>query len=398
MNNKLLGMSIICFGFAEWDNPYKTNQHHLMQRFSADNKVLFIESLGLRQPTVQGKDIKRMARRVVKWLKGVRRVSPSLFVFAPLVIPLHKYAVVRSFNRVFLRWQLRRVVRSLEFVRPIVWSYVPNAVEYLGMFNERLSVYHCVDELSANPLVPKKAIQAMEREFLARVDIVFTTARNLYETKRPFNTHTYYMPNVADFDHFHAAYDPAPPRHDTDRKPVIGFIGAVSEYKLDFELLSRLAGRHPGWTIRLVGPTGEGEKVADLSCVKVHPNIELLGGKPYRDLPSYLRAFDVCLLPNRLNEYTKNMFPMKFFEYLSSGKPVVAVRLDALADFADVCYLSSTHEEFERNIIVALAENDRALKERRVALARKFTWQTRMEEMSAVIAAALERSEGHHAR
>jgi hypothetical protein len=128
----LKGENIICFGFAEWDNPYKTNQHHIMGRLAANNKVLFIESLGLRQPVLQGKDIKRMAKRVIKSFQGPRLVSENLYAYAPLVLPFHKFAFVRWFNKILLYFQLAVIVRSLNITRPIIWSYVPNAVDFIG--------------------------------------------------------------------------------------------------------------------------------------------------------------------------------------------------------------------------------------------------------------------------
>jgi glycosyltransferase involved in cell wall biosynthesis len=226
----------------------------------------------------------------------------------------------------------------------------------------------------------------MELEFLKKVEVVFTTARSLYESKRRFNEHTYYMPNVADFDHFNKGFvelSPVPVQH---RSPVtIGFIGAISNYKIDFDLLAFLAEEHPQWMILLIGVTGEGEMAADLTLLEKYANIKFLGGKPYQELPGFLSAFDVCLLPNRLNDYTKNMFPMKFFEYLAAGKPVVSTFLDALMEFSDYCYLSKTHEEFELNITKALHEDSPALQRKRIECAKLYTWEKRVEEMSAVI-------------
>jgi hypothetical protein len=176
-----------------------------MERFARENRVLFIESLGLRQPVLQKKDVSRILKRLVKWVRGVRRVNKNIYVISPMVIPFHKYAFVRILNKLLLNLQLDWAVWRYGFKRPIIWSYIPNAVEYLGRWNEVISVYHCVDELSANPRIPKDVVQKLEKEFLAKVSVVFTTAKALYESKRPFNKNTYYLPNVADFDHFNKA-------------------------------------------------------------------------------------------------------------------------------------------------------------------------------------------------
>ena len=176
--------NIICFGFAEWDNPYRTNQHHLMERFSHSNRVLFIESLGLRRPTFQQKDLKRIIYRLIKWIKGVRKVSDNLFVYSPLVLPFHKYSAIRFVNKQFLMLQLKYIVAKYGFDEPIIWSYIPNALEFIGVWKEKLVVYHCVDELSANPLIPGDVVRKMEEKFIKAADCVFVTAKPLYDEKK----------------------------------------------------------------------------------------------------------------------------------------------------------------------------------------------------------------------
>jgi len=111
----------------------------------------------------------------------------------------------------------------------------------------------------------------------------------------------------------------------------------------------------------------------------------VLGGRPYEQLPGYLKAINVCLLPHRLNQYTHNMFPMKFFEYLAAGKPVVATALDAIKDFTDVHYRCGSPEEFENGITVALAEDHMQEEQKRFAVAQKYTWDSRIGSMSELI-------------
>jgi glycosyltransferase involved in cell wall biosynthesis len=154
---------------------------------------------------------------------------------------------------------------------------------------------------------------------------------------------------------------------------------------LDFELIADIATQYPRCSFIFVGSKGEGEKAADISLLERIPNVHFLGGKPYSSLPAFLKGFDVCLLPNRLNEYTKNMFPMKFFEYLAAGKPVVSTRLDAISEFGEYCYLSSDHKEFIANIEKALNENNSNLRAPRIALAQQYTWENRIKEMKSIL-------------
>jgi len=362
-----------------------------MDRLAVGNRVLFIESLGLRRPTLQKKDILRIFRRVIKVFKGVRRIGENLFIYSPLVLPLHKYWIVRIFNAFCLRLQLNLIVKILRLKNPILWSYIPNAVEFLGKWNEKISVYHCVDELSANPLIPA-VIREIEEEYLKRVNVVFASSQSLFQNKKKFNLNTFYMPNVADFDHFNSAISNEtvlPGDLAEIPSPKIGFIGAISRYKLDLNLIGEISRNHPEWSIILIGAKGEGEKEAELGELENRKNIYLLGGRAYNSLPAYLKGFDVCLLPNLINEYTRNMFPMKFFEYLSAGKPVVSTRLEALLEFSQYCYISSSSVEFEENIIKALREDSQTLKDIRINLARQYTWEKRIAQMSEVIEARL---------
>jgi len=381
--------NIICFGFAEWDNPYKTNQHRLMFLFSKTNRVLFVESIGLRRPVFQKKDIKRIISRLVKWFKGIRRLNENLFILSPLVLPFHKYKFIRYINKLLLFIQLKQAIIALNFKNPIIWSYIPNANEFIGKLNESLSLYHCVDDISANPLVDKNSFIENENKLLSSVDIVVTTSKHLFSEKSKLNTNTHYLPNVADFYHFNKSIlqtTKIPQDIEKIKTPILGFFGAISNYKIDFDLLSYLATRNANWNIVLIGDTGEGEKKIDTNTFNNNKNIYFLGPKSYELLPSYLKAFNVCLLPNRINQYTKNMFPLKFFEYLSSGKAIVSTNLDAIADFSNLCYISESYESFECNIKLALNENSASdIINKRIKTARNNTWEKRAEEFSELI-------------
>ncbi len=384
----LSNKNIICFGFADWDNPYKTNQHHIMQRLSQNNRVLFVESLGLRQPVFQKKDIKRIFRRLIKGIKGIKKINENLYIYSPLVLPFHKFSLVRRINNLILKSKLKKIQKKLNFIDPILWSYIPNIIDFKNFFNEKLIVYHCVDELSANPLIPSEIISSMEKELIKNADIIFVTSKPLYEKKKIYNPQkTYYMANVADFEHFSKVWKeklPNPENVKNIKHPIIGFVGAISRYKVDFSIIEYILKTHPEWSVVLIGAVGEGEKAINISEFK-YPNLYYLGPKPYSELPSYISCFDVCILPSLINEYTKNMFPMKFFEYLSTGKPVVAVDLPSLEEFKEYFYCAENKEDFVDKIKKALNEDNEEFKKKRVDLAKQFTWEKRIENISKII-------------
>jgi glycosyltransferase involved in cell wall biosynthesis len=165
----------------------------------------------------------------------------------------------------------------------------------------------------------------------------------------------------------------------------IGFVGAISGYKVDFPLLRLMAERHPEWSIVLIGKVGEGDPWTDVGSLADLPNLHFMGPRAYRDLPAYLKGFDVAILPSMLNEYTRGMFPMKFFEYLAAGCPVVATRLHALQAYDNVAYLAVDPADFIVGVEQALAGAVVPLGQRLDA-AKDQTYERRTARMMAVIA------------
>src|ERR1700734_1726903 len=158
---RLQGRDIVCVGFADWDTALQTNQHHLMKRLAIENRVLFVESLGLRRPQLAGRHLKRIAARLRRGLSGARRID-GLHVLSPLVLPLHTNAFVRALNRRLLGMFVRRAAGKLGMHRPILWAYVPQAEALLDVLQPELVVYHCVDDIAAQPGIDAVSFRATE--------------------------------------------------------------------------------------------------------------------------------------------------------------------------------------------------------------------------------------------
>ena len=168
--------------------------------------------------------------------------------------------------------------------------------------------------------------------------------------------------NVADYDHFATAGTDAPVPADLARIPAPRalFVGALNELKVDAELLGALAEAEPGLSVVLVGPVTEAGPGArrELDALVRRPNVHALGGRPYAELPGYLAGADVGLVPYLANRYTAGVFPMKVYEYLAAGLPVVAAGLPELAG-AEGAALASGRDEFVNAVRAALADPDR---------------------------------------
>jgi glycosyltransferase involved in cell wall biosynthesis len=382
---RLQGRDIVCVGFADWDTDLQTNQHHLMRRLARENRVLFVESLGLRRPQLAGRDLRRIARRLERGLGGPRQVD-GVQVLSPLVLPLHANPVARRINGWLLPLLVRRAARRLGMRKPILWSYVPQAEVLIEALQPELVVYHCVDDIAAQQGIDGPSFRAAEARFAARAELVLASAPALRDRLGELAENVLYVPNVADTELFASALGDGPLDAGMAHlpSPRIVFTGALVTTKLDMGLLLVLARSHRDWSFALVGPTGPGDPRADMSGLAAEPNIRLLGPRPYEALPDVLRGADVGLIPYAINELTKSIFPMKVYEYMAAGLPVVSTSLPALRGVdgvltaADAPGIGALLEE-------ALA---RDTPERRVARSREaqvHSWERRLEEIAAAI-------------
>jgi glycosyltransferase involved in cell wall biosynthesis len=385
---RLRGREIVCVGFADWDTELWTNQHHLMSRLAVDNEVLFIESLGLRRPQIAGRDLRRIARRLRRGVQPPRRAEAGVDVLSPLVLPLHSNPVVRRVNARLLPALVRRATRTLRFgERPILWAYVPQAEALLDALDPALVVYHCVDDIAAQPGVDATSFRAAEARFAARADLVLASAPALAERMRTFNDNVLFAPNVADTATFATALEPGPvdPALDALPHPRAVFTGAVVATKLDVPLIVALARERPEWSFALVGPTGLGDPSTDVSALHAVPNVHLLGGREHHDLPAVLRGADAGIIPYASNQLTASIFPMKVYEYLAAGLPVVATPLPALRDVAEVATAADA-AAMAAALDDALAHATPAERRARSRGAAAHSWETRLAEIAAAIA------------
>jgi glycosyltransferase involved in cell wall biosynthesis len=384
---------------ADWDHPLWTNKQHVACNLAElGHRVLYVESLGLRPPrqgprgpsTARARsDRGRIWRRLRDGLRPPRRVRPGLWVWSPLVLPGAQRGVALWLNQRTLQVGLSLWRRLLGLRADWLWTYNPMTLAVLDPQPWSRLLYHCVDAIQAQPGMPAEAIERWEQRLCRRADAVFVTSPLLRQRLAPLNPHTHFEANVADGAHFARALDPAlplPADLAAIPAPRLGFVGAISAYKIDLTVLEELALAHPAWSFVLIGPVGEGDPETDVTALAQLANVHLLGPRPYGDLPAYLKGFAVGLLPLRLNAYTQAMFPMKFFEYLAAGLPVVATRINALEAFREAALLCDPKvESLAAGIRRALNGQGPAL-ETRLQLAAQHTYASRTLRMVNVLA------------
>ncbi|QBE67804.1 Glycosyltransferase [Synechococcus sp. WH 8101] len=370
---------------ADWDHPLWTNKQHTALELAAQgHRVLYVESLGIRPPRVGAADRTRILRRLRRMLQLPRQRRDRLWVWSPPVLPGGHDGLGLGLNRRLLRNGLELACRWIGFRHPILWTYNPLTGLYLDIESFDGSVYHCVDRIQEQPGMPVQRLEVNEERLCRAVDVVFTTSPELQTSHLRWNANTLMFGNVADQAHFRRAMSgdrPCPQALATLPQPRLLFMGAIDAYKLDLELLLQLARRHSEWSLVLIGPVGETDPSTDVIELQACPNVHLMGPRPYGDLPDWLAHADLALLPLQMNGYTRHMFPMKFFEYLASGLPVVATAIPALQPHGDVAWLCPPDPTAFEQAITAALEGQGPTQEQRLERAADHTYASRTRAM-----------------
>jgi glycosyltransferase involved in cell wall biosynthesis len=380
---------VVMFAAADWAAPNWTNSQHTAVHLAARGyRVLFVETVGLRKPGLNAPDARRILRRLRTGLSPIRPVQEGIWLLSPLTIPwAHRARTVAAFNQRMLRHRIGRwVPRGGE--QPLVWTYHPYMLHAAGALEAAGLVYHCVDDVAAMPGIDGRAYAAAEKALLAHATHVFASSRLLYDRCRAFAPErTHYSPNVADLDHFAPARreGPIPPDLAAIPRPRLGYVGALSDFKLDLELIEEAARRRDDWHWVLIGEERAGQRSAVLARLGARGNVHLLGWRPYAALPDYLRGIDVALLPQRINDYTRAMFPMKLFEYLAAGRPVVATPLPSLNDLRGLFRPAESAGELVEAVAAALAAPAEGVPDADDPVLRTHTWGSRVDVMLALV-------------
>ena len=374
---------VVVLSTADWDAATWTNKQHTARALrDAGLEVFYVESMGLRPPRLSAGDGARIARRFRRLLQRPDRVEPGITRWSPPSVPLQRFALVRWLNRVvvsaLLRFWSRRAFGG---EAAICWTYNPMTPSLVDVPAGTTLVYHCVDDVAAQPDMPVEVIRRDERALVGRADHVFVTSRELearWSRLRPVR----YDPNCVDLARFTAPVPDDDPLLAHIPHPRIGFVGTLAAYKVDAELLLELSEAEPGCSIVLIGPRADGHPT--MTAVLARPNVHHVGAQPYGRLPALMHTFAVGIIPACTGEYAQMMFPMKFFEYLAAGIPVVSTNLPALQDFTSVAAIVD-REQFVKAVRVAL-DGDVPDPGARRQVCEENTYSARTDRMLAAIA------------
>jgi glycosyltransferase involved in cell wall biosynthesis len=348
--------TMLCLSHLRWSFVYQRPQH-LMSRFAREYNLLFWEEpIATEEPQ--------------PWLE----VRPEPDGVQVLVPRLPDGCVGDAALRV-QRDLLDGYLEQLQVSNPLLWFYTPMALAFAGHIQGRVTIYDCMDELSAFRGAPPELIER-ERELLARADLVFTGGYSLWEAKRELHDNAFAFPSSVDVAHFatarHAQGDPS------DQAAIprsrLGFYGVIDE-RFDIELVAEVARLRPDWHIVLVGPAVK----IDPAVLPRLPNIHYLGARTYDELPGYLAGWDVAIMPFALNESTRFISPTKTPEYFAGGCPVVSTPIkDVVRTYGDtgIVRIADTPAAFVDAVEAALedAADPEALRAKADEILGEMSW------------------------
>lgn len=329
---------LVCFSHLRWNFVYQRPQH-LLSRFAKQFKVYFVE-----EPIYDALDDHL----------DVSVSEENLWVVVPrLREGLKEDEAIARQKELLSKFFIDRNIAQYFF-----WYYTPMMLPISDHFNPVMTVYDCMDELSAFKFAPQ-SLKDRENELFAKADLVFTGGYSLYEAKKHRHPDVHPFPSSIDTEHYFKARlyttDPADQAHISH--PRIGYFGVIDE-RIDLNLVEGIARRKPEWSIIMIGPVAK----INADTLPKLPNIHYLGMKHYSELPSYISGWDIAMMPFAHNESTRYISPTKTPEYLAAGKPVISTPIiDVLRQYGrnGLVRIAGTPEEFVRVALLELEDHDR---------------------------------------
>lgn len=393
---------IICLSITPWETTLPSSGHYLMREFARHNRVLWVDHpltfkdcwTFRRDPSTQDR-----LKRTFGQLPALRRFPDEqreLWVLTPPPIfpnglPTSLYEVALNLSARLVGRAVREASWQLEMKRPIFWvSFdVPLGTRLAGKLGERMVVYHCFDEIAGESYIARHGMR-LEPELMQKSDVVFTTSLELQRAKREVHPHCHFVPNGVDFDHYSQACNPAtelPSDLSGIRGPLVGYLGNF-ESRVDFDLLEGIAAARPDWSLVLIGPS-KGMYTERLRRLQTYANVHVLGSRSASLAPSYLKAFDVALIPFVHSAQTRAIYPLKLNEYLAAGRPVVMTPFAPLPEFEATCWVADGVYDFVTSIEQALAARTPEHVAARMEVARHNDWQHRAQAMGQLLVSRL---------
>lgn len=308
--------------------------------------MLWVETVGLRAPQFNKRDLWRSVQKIVDFFSGRRRriatVPHGLTVICPPTLPFTSIKFVRQLNLWLVRRSVEKATHRLHFKKHTLVVTTPAQVDFVGRLGEQLSVYYCPDQYALWPGMNHQHILQMERTLTERVDGIVAVSDLLAAQFQRSGKSIYTLNQGVDMAHFSRSQ----PQQSTGRFEIVYF-GMIDE-RLDLGLILEIARQLPLATIRLIGP----------ATIPLHQfagvaNIQLKPAIPYEYLPEILKTANLFIIPFVLTELSRSCSPLKIKEYLACSRPVISSALPEAERLSQFVHVAKDQKSFVEAVIAA---------------------------------------------
>ncbi len=355
---------IVVFSHLRWEFVWQRPQH-IIQRLSKNRNILIVE-----EPIPFHKRDEGKAK--------ITQVDTNITVLQPQARWENFSDVVTPF--------VQQYVKEKGSSQPILWFYSPMFVEVSETIPHQLIVFDCMDELSAFNGAPQSLIDK-EAQLLEMADVVFTGGKSLFDSKKQKAKKVFCFPSSVDQQHFEKAlkvFTPVPGDLKQVPHPIIGFYGVIDE-RMDLALLEKVASTLPLLSFVLVGPIVK----IDPETLPKQSNIYYLGQRSYEELPQYLKAFDVAMMPFALNKSTQFISPTKTLEFMAAMKPIVSTPIyDVVRDYQQEVAIADDEKKFAQAIQNYIHESPRERIQReklQQQVIKRTSWDKTVHQMEKIL-------------
>jgi glycosyltransferase involved in cell wall biosynthesis len=335
----------------------------------------------MRRMKVQLCDFKRGLQKIWSWAKTKQKEmkNETPIIVSPVMIPFSSIPLVRTFNRDSVVKTVKEMCNNLDFREPILLTTLPNAGDYIGAFDEAVSIYYCVDDFIRWPGVYETVVREQEARLLNEIDLLVCSSEELAKIK-PANAEVKILHHGVDYRHFSSLPSDIPENFPIKgiKRPIVGYFGLFGEW-IDLGLLEKTVKHYSDISFVIIGNVAiNADRL--YGCRNVH----FVGPVPYMDLPAYISFMDVLILPYRVEDRGQTITPLKLREYLATGKPVVTTSIPECRLFERYLYLAESHDDFIGQLVFALNSSKTSPEDQKNAVSNE-DWQFKAEAFSTMI-------------
>ncbi len=302
------------------------------------------------------------------------------------------------YSSIDLIWSSRQIIKELNRLitklnisnNLIIWSYNPVYNDYIKKIPHDLFIFDTVDNWSEHQqyvkIFNKQKILNNYKIIAAKSDLIFTVSKNLLKLYEQYGRtdNIYWIANGVDYEKFANPKELAETELTNENRRIIGYLGTI-ESRLDFNLIKYIAQKNKDKLICMAGPIWKNAKKEIDVKLKNLSNIIFPGRIHTNQAASYIERFDICIIPHKINKFVSSMNPMKMYDYLACGKPVVSTEGAGIKEFADYVYISNDYEKFNELIQQAINEDSDELQKKRQLKAKEQDWNIRVKKMFDII-------------